>query len=436
MRVLVGVRCLIRPKTGIGHHTLELVRALKRMRGGPSLGVFPQPGILQAMWAWHEFAPALKRGICDLAAKFKKTQPAPASATDTFNPSPSFQESHRPAPASREDLEESTRKKRAPYLFRQGAAAARSFYHYFRDRAFLHGKYDLYHEPNYFPIESDLPTIVTVHDLSAILHPEWHPDFRVKMHEVLVDQLVPGKCHFLTVSQFVKKQMIDLLGVDRSRVHVCCNGVREHLKPLGAPTVAAELRKLGLPSDYFLHVGTIEPRKNLDLLLRAWEDLPLSVRSKHPLVLAGGIGWKEKQIISRIDSLKSKGLIHLGYVADRDLPALYGGALGLVFPSHDEGFGMPPVEMLACGGAVISAPAGAVEEVTAPAAHILRSTEVADWRRTMYRLATDYEWRQSLKSHSVQTAAQFTWDRCAHETFAAYRKLLEPVQSPRTSKAA
>lgn len=430
MRVLIGTRCLIRPKTGIGHHTQELVRALHRLPDGPKVGVFPQFGLMQAMWAWYEFAPALKKGVCDLVGRFKGQNFSSASPGSTEG-------NHSKKNPSREEQEEQIQEKRAPLLFRKGAAAAREFYRFFVNQTFQCSKFDLYHEPNYFPIPSELPTIVTIHDLSAILHPEWHPATRVKMHEQLFDQLLPGNTHFLTVSRFVKNQMVEKLGVHPGRVHVSCNGVREHLRPLPQAKILSGLKRMGLPSNYFLHVGTIEPRKNLGLLLEAWSDLSPDIRSKHPLVLVGNIGWKDQKTFEKINDLKGQGLIHLGYVADRDLPVLYNGARGLIFPSHDEGFGMPPVEMLACGGAVIAAPAGAVQEVTSPAAFILSSQEVRDWKLAMVRLATDEEWFRSLKTEATQTAARFTWDRCALETVAAYEKLLawDPVAAKRNAAA-
>lgn len=423
MRVLLGIRCLIRPKTGIGHHTQELLKSLRSFRSDVNLGVFPQPGILQASWAWYEFAPRLKRSICSLLGSSKRGESAgetpPASAQRTW-----------------EEKEEATRTKQAPLPFRMGAAMARNFYRFFLNEAFHKGRYDLYHEPNYFPVPCEMPTLVTIHDLSAILHPEWHPNQRVKMHKELMERLVPGREHFMTVSHFVKNQMVEKLGVSPDRIHVSCNGVRSHLRPLPSSQIDKGLKALGLPRGYFLHVGTIEPRKNLGLLLDAWSDLPGSIRSKHPLVLAGSPGWKDHDTLDRIQTLKSKGLIHLGYVPEGALAALYGGALGLVFPSHDEGFGMPPVEMQACGGAVITAPAGAVEEVVSPAAHILRGGDAAAWRDAMLRLAMEPAWRESLQRGAVESAARFTWDRCARESIAAYRTILGLVPGQPKAKVA
>ncbi len=410
MRVLVGVRCLKHAKAGIGHYTTELIAALRELEQGPRVGTFPGPLLLQGVRTWFDYAPALKRHICNLV---KRPGSASGSTTQANEP-----------PERPDEIEEQTRHQRAPWLFRQGARLAKGIYSQQLRAAFNPSQFDLYHEPNYYPIPCELPTLVTIHDLSALLHPHWHTKERVRMHEELFDQLIPSKVHFLTVSQYVKNQMEEHLGIASNRIHVSPNGVRKNLKPLPAKDLASGLHRLGLKPGYFLHVGTIEPRKNLSVLMRAWADLPSSLRSKHPLVLAGAVGWKDRLEIDLMDDLKRLGLIHLGYVPEVDLAALYGGARALAFPSHEEGFGMPVVEMLACGGAVLSAPAGAVEEVAGEGVHLIRSGEIADWRRALARVATDDCFLSQLQKHSQNIAAPYTWEACAQKTMIAYRAVL------------
>src|SRR5439155_17072924 len=128
--------------------------------------------------------------------------------------------------------------------------------------------------------------------------------------------------------------------------------------------------ELGLPLDYLLYVGTIEPRKNVLTLLRAYGELAPKLRRRCPLVLAGGWGWKSADVADYFRrEAADKGVIHLGYTDDRHLPGLYAGARALVFPSFYEGFGLPPLEMLACGGAVLSSTAEALREVLGRHAH-------------------------------------------------------------------
>lgn len=417
MRVLVGVRCLKHSKAGIGHYTTELIAALKALDHGPKVGTFPGPLLLQGVRAWYDYAPALKRRICSLLKRRGEESDLTSPAKDSR--------------ARPDEIEEQTRQQQAPWLFRQGAHWAKSIYSHQLRAAFNPAQFDLYHEPNYYPIPCDLPTLVTIHDLSALLYPQWHSAERVRMHEELFDRLIPSKVHFLTVSEYIKTQMEEHLGIASDRIHVSPNGVRTNLKPLSKNTLESGLHRLGLKPGYFLHVGTIEPRKNLPLLMRAWADLPPSLRNKHPLVLAGAVGWKDRLEIDMMRDLKGLGLIHLGYVPERDLAALYGGARALAFPSFEEGFGMPVVEMLACGGAVVSAPAGAVEEVAGEGVHLIRSGDLSDWRKALAQVATDDAFFAQLRKHSQKIAAPYTWQACAQKTMLAYRAVLAGGLKPK-----
>src|SRR5262249_39540212 len=123
---------------------------------------------------------------------------------------------------------------------------------------------------------------------------------------------------------------------------------------------------------------------------------------------------------------KSRGVMHLGYVPNEHIPALYNGARALLFPSLYEGFGLPPVEMMACGGAVIASTAGAVAETAGAAAHLLDPLDEVAWRDAMQRVVEDEDWWQSLRNNAVAAAGPFTWERCAAATLAVYRSVLAP----------
>ena len=206
---------------------------------------------------------------------------------------------------------------------------------------------------------------------------------------------------------------------------VTYNGVRELFRPLPAEAVRERLKTLGLPTRYLLHVGTIEPRKNLLMLMKAYCTLPASVRASCPLVLAGGWGWRCEAERSYLQgTARHKGVIHAGYLAEEDLGALYNGARALVFPTHYEGFGMPAAEMLACGGAVLASTAGAVAEVLGGKGHLTEPQDESGWREAMQRVIEDDEWRESLCVGGVERAKRFTWDRCAEGTLKAYEVAL------------
>jgi glycosyltransferase involved in cell wall biosynthesis len=177
-----------------------------------------------------------------------------------------------------------------------------------------------------------------------------------------------------------------------------------------------------LPSRYLLSVGTVEPRKNVQTLLTAFADLPAAVREACPLVLAGPWGWKSSGERAFFETTaKPLGAMHLGYVADDDLPALYAGASALLFPTFYEGFGLPPLEMLACGGAVVcSSTSEAVREVVGPCGEYVHPSDVPGWREMMRRAATD----DLRRRDGVERAAGFTWKRAAMETLDVYRAVL------------
>jgi len=286
------------------------------------------------------------------------------------------------------------------------------------------GVFDLYHEPNTIPLPCDHPTVTTMHDLSVFLHPEWHPAGRVAYFEKHFVPSLARSQHFIAVSEFTRREMIHTLGVAPERVTRVYNGIRSDLGPMAAHVTAATLRRLALPSNYLLYVGTIEPRKNILMLLRAFCALPDNVRERCPLLLAGNWGWSSADVAEYFHAeAKSRQVIHAGYVADADLPALYNGARALVYPSLYEGFGLPPMEMLASGGAVLASTAEAVAEVAGRHAHLIDPHDADGWRAAMRRVIEDDDWRDSLRPPDREAARSFTWDRCAMETLGVYRKV-------------
>jgi glycosyltransferase involved in cell wall biosynthesis len=294
------------------------------------------------------------------------------------------------------------------------------------------GDFDLYHEPNFIPLPCDLPTLVTIHDLSVLTHPEWHPADRVAHFERRFRAGLERCAHFLTVSDYCRRELCQVLGIAPERVSRTYNGVRPGLEPLAAEQVTASLQRLGLPQRYLLYVGTLEPRKNVLTLLKAYCDLPQALRESYPLLLVGGWGWNAGELAAYLhDTARHKGVAHLGYLPDDQLPVVYNGARALAFPSFYEGFGIPPVEMLACGGAVLASTAGAVAEVTGGVAHLIDPNDLAGWRDALRYVIEDEAWWASLRRRATEVARQFTWEQCAADTRAAYRKIHAPQSAGR-----
>jgi alpha-1,3-rhamnosyl/mannosyltransferase len=235
---------------------------------------------------------------------------------------------------------------------------------------------------------------------------------------------VASCAHFLVVSDFCRQEVIETLSIPSHRVTRTYNGIRQRLGPMTAEQVQPILRSLGLPPRYLLYLGTIEPRKNIRLLMEAYCDLPERLRSAWPLLLVGNWGWNSADVARYLhEEARHRGVIHVGYLRDRDLSAVYNGARALVYPSWYEGFGLPPLEMMACGGAVLASTAGALVETVGGAAHLTHPGDFDGWRYALRRVIEDENWHHGLRQGVRAVARPFTWRRCAVETLRVYRAL-------------
>jgi alpha-1,3-rhamnosyl/mannosyltransferase len=394
MRVLVNGLLASGARTGIGHYTAQLLRCLHEQADGAEIAAFPGP--------WLRWARTVAAGA--RACLVRRGRPRTAAQA---------------GPGWRSRV--------AGVLRRWGERLLAGRFH----AACRHGRFDLYHEPNFIPLPSDLPTIATFHDLSIVLHPEWHPADRVASFE---KRLRPGlaQCrHILAISDAARHEIIRTFGFRPEQVTRTYMGVRPGLGPLPRATIRMELRRLCLPPRYLLYLGTIEPRKNLLTLLRAYCSLPEAVRGRYPLLLVGGWGWDVGPVASYLDrEARQKGVHHLGYVPEGQLAVLYNGARALVYPSLYEGFGLPPVEMLACGGAVLASTAPALVETVGSQAHLVEATDIDGWRDALLHVCTDDDWWRWLRTGAEEAARPFTWERCAAETLAVYRRIAAGLDTP------
>jgi alpha-1,3-rhamnosyl/mannosyltransferase len=385
-------------RTGIGHYAAELLAGVRERAGTDQIHGFPSGLLWQLGKGWYRWRPPSGRG-----------QSGPS-----IDP-----------------------QRRSRRLLKRLKNAGRDWLQSHLCRALDRGGFDLYHEPNNIPLPCAVPTLATVHDLSVLLHPEWHPAERVAQYERHWPRAVRQCGHFLAVSEFTRQEMLRILHLSPERVTRVYNGVRPGLAPLPPEETAASLRRLKLPADYLLCVSTVEPRKNLRMLLRAYCGLDSALRASWPLVLVGNWGWNAAGVVQYLDDeARHRGVLHVGYVADRDLAALYNGARALLFPSLYEGFGLPAVEMLACGGAVLASTAGAVAEVVGPHAHLIDPADEAGWRDAMRRLVRDEDWRRSLRKGAADWGQSFTWARCAEESWRVYRALAAGEQPAPAATAA
>lgn len=387
MHVVVNLLLTLKAKTGIGHYAARVFEAMQKQVPPNTLCGFPDGR---------------------LATLLRSVQGLRPSAGG-------------PPPAARSSM--SARAKAAL------ASSAKSLGRRFLAGAFRRmtrgGQFDLYHETNFLPFDSEVPTIVSVHDLSVLLHPEWHPADRVRHHEREFKRGVAQARHILTLSESVRNQIVQYLGVAPQRVTAVHCGVGEEYFAAEPADARSTKQELGLPDEYLLYVGTIEPRKNVLTVLRAYCSLELELRRRCPLVLAGGWGWKSSDVAEFLHGEgANRGIMHLGYTEDRHLRGLYVGARALVFPSHYEGFGLPPVEALACGSAVIASKAEAVREVLGTRAHFVEPLDIDGWRTALKHAVTDDDWLTEIRRGGREWAARYTWDRCAAATLNAYKTAL------------
>jgi alpha-1,3-rhamnosyl/mannosyltransferase len=386
MRVVVNQLVALGRKTGIGHYTGQLVRNLQALTTQDEIDCFPT-GLARRAYR----ACARLRGAWALG-RGRRLFPSPAP---------------------------------------------RSTLHGFLGRYFRHvctrQRYDLYHEPNAIPFGCDCPTLATLHDLSVLLYPEWHPSDRVAYYENHFRRGLGNCVHFLAVSEFCRLEVIRLLNIPPERVTRTYNGIRPGLRPLPRTQVDLALKQLDLPGRYLLYLGTIEPRKNILMLLQAYCALPAALRSQWPLLLVGNWGWNTGDIADFLHrEARHRGVIHKGYLKERHLAAVYNGARALVYPSWYEGFGLPPLEMMACGGAVLASTAGALVETVGQRAQLIAPADRDGWRDAMARVLQDDDWWRSL-SRGVQAVARpFTWERCAADTLHVYHSLSRVRPAPLT----
>lgn len=284
----------------------------------------------------------------------------------------------------------------------------------------------LYHGPNFYLPNFPGRTVATIHDLSIFRYPQFHPPLRVAYMKREIPRTLQRANFLITDSEFTCQEIIAELNWPADKVRSVPLGVPENFYPRSASATQALCERHNLRHGaYVLCVSTIEPRKNIDTLLSAYEALPVSLRSRVPLVLAGDQGWRSESIHQRFARAESQGwLKYLGYVGDNDLPLLFAGALGFAFPSFYEGFGLPVLEAMASGVPVVCSNAASLPEVAQGCALLVEPQDTQAWTMALQRLLEDAEWRAQTSVAASAAARIYTWDLTVKRTIAAYREAL------------
>ncbi|MCP3177589.1 glycosyltransferase family 4 protein [Desulfuromonas sp. KJ2020] len=282
-------------------------------------------------------------------------------------------------------------------------------------------RFELYFEPNYIPIGIRArKTVVTVPDFSPFLHPQWHRRELVEYFQRHFARRIAQAETIITISDFIRQQAIDEFGFEAARVKTVHLGYdREVFYPTNVDDLLGLRERLHLPSRFVLFVGSIEPRKNLLRLLQAYQLLSDRLRREVKLVLAGFRGWENREVMAILKKLE--GDVHyLGYVTEQDLAALYNLADLFVYPSLYEGFGLPPLEAMACGCPVLVSRIASLPEVCGEAAAYLDPENVEEMTAELTRLLEDGTARGQLATKGLERAQLFSWERSAREHLAVF----------------
>jgi glycosyltransferase involved in cell wall biosynthesis len=266
-------------------------------------------------------------------------------------------------------------------------------------------------------------SVVTVHDLGYLYYPEAHTRFQNAYLRWSTRYNARAAARVLADSQATRDDLARHYHIPAGKIVVVYPGRDEGLAPVTDPAALSTVRtRYGLAGRYLLHVGTLQPRKNLIRLLHAFASLFASgiepPSSDLRLVITGKKGWLYDDLLAEIQKLDlaAKGRVVLtGYVPDDDLPALLSGALAFVFPSLYEGFGFPVVEAMSCGAPVVCSNASSLPEVAGDAALLVDPTDVASLAAALARVAADEGLRNDLRERGFRQASRFSWRQCAQQ---------------------
>jgi len=272
------------------------------------------------------------------------------------------------------------------------------------------------------PLVSPCPTIVTVYDLSFVHFPDRFPALQRLYLTSLSRRSCRQALRVITISESAREDLVRYFNVPLERIDVVRPGVDEHFRPLPTTDIESFRQRESLPNQFIFHVGTLQPRKNILVLLEA---MARRGRPDLPLVLVGGKGWLFEEIFHRVEVLGLQDSVHFtGYVRDEDLPYWYNAASLLVFPSIYEGFGMPVVEAMACGTPVIAARTSSIPEATGGAAILFDPQNADELADRIAAVMNEAELSDKMKEEGLIQAQKFSWEQAGKETAIVYRKAL------------
>lgn len=285
---------------------------------------------------------------------------------------------------------------------------------------------DVWHSPDFIPPRFVKRRVITVHDLTFMHYPQFLDEESRRYYLEQIEWAVQTADHISADSHHTRQDLIDLLNVPPEKittVHLAVNPLYQ--RPYTAEEIAATLSQYNLPYGFILAVGTLEPRKNLPTLLKAYAQLRAEKTVDLPLVLVGRKGWLYNEIFETIDKLGLQDDVHhLEGVFDESLAHLYHAAGVLVTPSHYEGFGLPALEALTCGCPVIVSNRGSLPEIAGNPGLMLEADDVTAWAEAIGRVLTDSALREKMIAAGLRHAQTFSWAKAAAQTLEIYQKVV------------
>jgi glycosyltransferase involved in cell wall biosynthesis len=295
------------------------------------------------------------------------------------------------------------------------------------------GASDIFHSTNHLLAHfGRAKTVFTLHDLIFLHYPEFHLPTNRWFLTLAMPRFLRAADAIVTPSECSRQDAIKFYNLPPDKITVIYEGAAPHFHPTADPTDLARVKAAyHLPDEFILHVGTIEPRKNLARLLEAFQPLLADHPDLH-VVLIGKKGWLYDDFFRRLQELGlTERVIFPGYIAGEDLPAVYQLARLLAYPSLYEGFGLPPLEAMACGTPVVCSNAASLPEVVGEGGLLVEPTDTAALSQAIGRVLADDSLHAELSRRALAQAARFSWDTAGEQLTALYARLLESKNRPK-----
>lgn len=296
-----------------------------------------------------------------------------------------------------------------------------------RRRALKHYNDYLYHGPNFFLPPFPGKSVATFHDLSPFTWAHCHAPQRIRYLQKELKQTLNRADALITDSEYTRHELAEYFSWPLDRIYTVPLASSAEFYPRSVTELQASLVRYGLvPGEYSLFVGTLEPRKNIVGLLDAYSRLPMALRQRWPLVLTGYKGWRNDDILQRLETAHRQGWAkYLGFVPADDLPLLLAGARLFTFPSLYEGFGLPVLEAMSSGVPVVCSNSSSLPEVAGAAALMCAPSDISALTQLLLQGLEDESWRAAAVELGLQHAGLFSWEHCASETLQVYRRVMD-----------